>query len=460
MSVNTPKATIKILYQLMYDLDHLLSKHSIQYWVTAGTLLGAIRHKGIIPWDDDIDVSIPLEYRAKINSPEFKKELKECGYKLRKGSFGDKIVYIKEDYIGFDIFYVKKYKGRYIYDSSDARKSWPKEYITIDELFPLKRVPFGSFTVTTPNRTKQILDRFYTNWQKVAYIGYDHKKDESIVPAIKVKLNKETRKPAQPIMVSRQKCSRVPNEPYIYFINCKKHKDRLLKIKQEFGKYSINAHRIPCVDGKKLTDKKLCDLIDQGIVHKDANMSPIEVAISKSHINTWERYLKESDAPYVIVVEDDIKLKPNFSKKLSQVLINVPEFDSLYLFNNNIFDTSHKLKLVKSITKNLEVYKETVAHNPSGVAYMLKREMAEYLVRNAYPIKVPIDTFIGHETYSKEHKYYTLKMLTSESSDLVSIPKWTPKQSTQEVIQEWDDEGTMYLTYLGQGKMVNELDCK
>lgn len=46
------------LMELLVELDRICKKHSIKYFAEAGTLIGAARHKGFIPWDDDIDVSM------------------------------------------------------------------------------------------------------------------------------------------------------------------------------------------------------------------------------------------------------------------------------------------------------------------------------------------------------------------------------------------------------------------
>lgn len=52
--------------KLLAEFDALCSEHSLQYWMVFGTLLGAVRHGGFIPWDDDVDLAMPRDEIARL----------------------------------------------------------------------------------------------------------------------------------------------------------------------------------------------------------------------------------------------------------------------------------------------------------------------------------------------------------------------------------------------------------
>jgi phosphorylcholine metabolism protein LicD len=54
------------LYKLLHRVVKILEKNDIPYWASGATFLGAIRCKGIIKWNDDIDLCVLYEYKEKL----------------------------------------------------------------------------------------------------------------------------------------------------------------------------------------------------------------------------------------------------------------------------------------------------------------------------------------------------------------------------------------------------------
>lgn len=61
MDENTSKRIKEISVEILIDFDKFCKEHNLEYRISFGTLLGAVRHKGFIPWDDDIDVDMPID---------------------------------------------------------------------------------------------------------------------------------------------------------------------------------------------------------------------------------------------------------------------------------------------------------------------------------------------------------------------------------------------------------------
>lgn len=67
--------------EILNEFVSICEKHNLEYFLAGGTLLGAVRHKGFIPWDDDIDVSMPRK--------DYNKFIKICKKELDSRFFLD-----------------------------------------------------------------------------------------------------------------------------------------------------------------------------------------------------------------------------------------------------------------------------------------------------------------------------------------------------------------------------------
>lgn len=137
---------------LLKKFDSFCKKHGLSYFADSGTLLGAVRHKGFIPWDDDLDfVMFRKDYNKFIKLA--KKEF-EHPYFIQTG-------YSDSGYVG---------GACHIRNSETAailRRNWPhtkyNQGIFID-VFPLDGVIENKFLKNTQNFLKKFL--FYVLWNK------------------------------------------------------------------------------------------------------------------------------------------------------------------------------------------------------------------------------------------------------------------------------------------------------
>ena len=164
-----PKAVSNVLYDQLRVIDDMFVQHKIPYWVDYGTLLGAIRHKGLVPHDDDNDICVPAQSRKSVE--KLQRAFKKLGYTLdisnnKQFQLGNIMLPgAMVDSPATDIFFVFKSRNGHL-PLPDQRKKFA--------VGRLKRVPFGNFTLSAPSNSVTILNNLYPGWRKNIVIDSWH----------------------------------------------------------------------------------------------------------------------------------------------------------------------------------------------------------------------------------------------------------------------------------------------
>lgn len=137
-----------VILSIAKDIDTLCRKNSIEYYLLGGSCIGAIRHNGFIPWDDDFDVIMTKENYIKF--------MDICREQLDLSKY-----VVQEGLKDWPLYFSKiRLKGTYLHEPEDDYATNEMHGIYVD-IFSLDNVPNNNFLA----RIQYILAKYYLCYQ-------------------------------------------------------------------------------------------------------------------------------------------------------------------------------------------------------------------------------------------------------------------------------------------------------
>ncbi|XP_028400190.1 uncharacterized protein LOC114523462 [Dendronephthya gigantea] len=206
----TTETVVRRLYYLARMMHNSLTSAGVLYWTSGGTLLGCVRHQGLIPWDDDLDLCIYQKDEGKITC--LKRFLNDNGCELIEVPiFGYRVFhkfdseslpgeYHNHRYPFCDIFVMKRQRQLIsVIANGCGRSLWPEEYYYNKDIDNIQPKLFGDIFLNCPANADEYLERTYgESWYTEGSThSYDHASKQSVKP-VKFKMQPEHYEPARP----------------------------------------------------------------------------------------------------------------------------------------------------------------------------------------------------------------------------------------------------------------------
>lgn len=117
------------MLEVLQVIDAICQRHNIPYWLSGGSMLGAVRHQGFIPWDDDLDIEMLR--------PDFERLMRILPQELPEHLA---LQWHTTDPNYFFQFAKVRDRNSELFERNGYDKVWKEHGIWVD-IFPLERIP-------------------------------------------------------------------------------------------------------------------------------------------------------------------------------------------------------------------------------------------------------------------------------------------------------------------------------
>ena len=182
---------IVIAERMLKNVATIFNQCHIDYWIEGGTLLGIKRENRLLPWDNDVDMSINHDQLDKLD--HFCSELKKAGYRVRTRHFDETSEFFTKDNIRMIKLREKRFfgllKGAVCLDVFIKYQHGQNSYWEIDDKTKFvpskfyrtfKHITFKDFDYKIPSLIDEYLTYRYGDWQKQVK-NWDTSKDDNAI---------------------------------------------------------------------------------------------------------------------------------------------------------------------------------------------------------------------------------------------------------------------------------------
>jgi phosphorylcholine metabolism protein LicD len=182
-----PEEYLSKMNLMLKKILQFFKDNELEYWIDGGTLLGAVRDKGQIPYDDDMDFG--MEYKSFFKLRRLIPELEKMGYRLFDqlddvikisdcdnmysriyGTENEQPIEIARACC-IDIFLYANKKDEYMLSDKKNRETYKNCIYKKKDLFPLVEYDYDDVKLTGANNPYPYLESYYGDWKKkVVYV--------------------------------------------------------------------------------------------------------------------------------------------------------------------------------------------------------------------------------------------------------------------------------------------------